>query len=276
MAPIDAYSSSMTRTFLAFAASFLFISGCSKDSVDPTSGGTPPLSPSRILSISPVPRQNPPATTQDIIAAIDLAYNSGARGQHLNFPWRLLEPAPGVFALNDFNHILTYLTTARSFKLEIVISVLNTTVRETPADLMNVPFDSPQMKDRFHALLDALLPAPNQNILYLSVGNEVDVYLSQHPGDWEAYTSFYEDVVRYLHRRALGLKVGVTSTFSGASGNDSLNVRRLNDSSDVFILTYYPIGVDFFPRAPSVATAEISRMVSLARGRPLILQEVGY
>jgi hypothetical protein len=72
------------------------------------------------------------------------------------------------------------------------------------------------------------------------------------------------------------VKLGITTTYGGASGSDSLNVRRLNDSSDVFILTYYPIGSQFVPRQPSVATAEIAQMVSLAGGRPLILQEVGY
>ena len=249
--------------------------GCSKDSTNPAEGGASG-SPSRILSISPSPRQDPPATSQDILAAIDLAYNSGARGQHLNTTWRGLEPSPGAFALTDAANILTYLGTLRGFKIQVVLSVLNTNVRETPADLMSTAFDSPQMKTRFHALLDAMLPLLNPNVVYLSIGNEVDAYLSLHPTEWSAYKSFFQDAVGYLHQRAPSLKLGVTTTFAGASGIDSLNVRGLNDSSDVFILTYYPIGTQFVPRQPSVADAEIAQMVSLARGRPLILQEVGY
>lgn len=249
--------------------------GCSKDPTNPA-GGAPVSSPSRILSISPSPRQDPPATTQDILAAIDLAYNSGARGQHLNATWRSLEPSPGVFALTEAANTLAYLGTLRGFKLHIVLSVLNTNVRETPSDLMNVSFDSPQMMARFHAMLDAVLPLLNPNVVYLSIGNEVDVYLSLHPADWPGYRSFYHDAAAYLHRRAPSLKIGVTTTYSGASGIDSLNVRSLNDSSDVFILTYYPIGNQFAPRPPSVVATEIARMVSLTRGRPLVLQEVGY
>jgi hypothetical protein len=265
----------LTESFLVLFLLSAF-TACSKDSSNPAAGGTPAPSPSRILSISATPRQDPPATAQDLIAALDLALASGARGQHLNFTWRQLEPTAGTFSLNDFNNALTFLTTLRSFKLEIVISVLNAGIRETPTDLMNVPFDSSEMKNRFHALVDALFPSANSNILYLSIGNEVDVYLSQHPGDWQAYTSFYQDAVRYLHQRSLGFKIGVTSTYGGASGGDSLNVRNLNDSSDVFILTYYPTDSDFSPRAPSVAAAEIQHMVELSGGRPLILQEVGY
>jgi len=249
--------------------------GCSKDSTNPA-GNTPPSSPSRILSISASPRQDPPATTQDILAAIDLAYNSGARGQHLNATWRSLEPSPSAFSLTNAANTLAYLGTFRGFKLQVVLSVLNTNVRETPTDLMNVPFDSPQMMGRFHAMLDAILPLLNPNVVYFSMGNEVDVYLSLHPAEWPAYKSFYQDAVSYLHQRAPSLKLGVTTTYSGANGIDSLNVRHLNDSSDVFILTYYPIGNQFAPRQPSVVATEIAQMISLAQGRPLILQEVGY
>ncbi len=260
-------------TFVLILLTILW-SSCTKDSTNPAGGG--PTFPSRILSISPSPRQDPPATTNDLLAAIDLAASAGARGMHLNATWRSLEPSPGVFSLTDASTALSYLGVLRGFKLQVVLSVLNTNVRETPTDLVNVSFDSLLMKTRFHAMLDALLPLLNSNVAYLSIGNEVDVYLSQHPGEWAAYKSFYEDAVNYLHQRSPSLKLGVTTTYSGASGTDSLNVRSLNGSSDVFILTYYPIGNQFAPRQPSVAATEIIQMVSLAGGRPLILQEVGY
>lgn len=195
---------------------------------------------------------------------------------HLNATWRSLEPSPGVFSVTDAANVLTYLGVLRGFRIQVVLSVVNTNVRETPTDLVNVPFDSSLMRTRFHALVDAIVPILNPNVAYLSIGNEVDVYLSQHPAEWQAYKTFYQDAISYLRQRAPSLKLGVTTTYSGASGIDSLNIRNLNDSSDFFILTYYPIGNQFAPQLPSVASAEIAQMVALARGRPLILQEVGY
>jgi hypothetical protein len=194
----------------------------------------------------------------------------------LNFSWRDLEPTPGVFALNDFTNAVSYLTTIRGFRMHLVISVVNGTVRETPTDLMGSSFDSQGMKTRFHLLLDQILPSMGPNVRYLSIGNEVDKHLSLHPGDWLAYQSFYEDAVHYIHGRSGSIKLGVTTTFGGASGMDSLKVRNLNDSSDVFILTYYPVGSQFVPRTPQIASSEIDRMLLLAHGRPLVLQEVGY
>jgi hypothetical protein len=41
-------------------------------------------------------------------------------------------------------------------------------------------------------------------------------------------------------------------------------------------MTYYPLGARFVPRPPDTANADIAQMVSMAAGRPLVLQEVGY
>ena len=57
---------------------------------------------------------------------------------------------------------------------------------------MNVPFDDPQMLERFKALIDAILARSTHPIRYLSIGNEVDVYLAAHPQEWAAYTTFYD------------------------------------------------------------------------------------
>jgi hypothetical protein len=41
-------------------------------------------------------------------------------------------------------------------------------------------------------------------------------------------------------------------------------------------MTYYPLGARFVPHPPDTANADIAQMVSMAAGRPLVLQEVGY
>jgi len=234
--------------------------------------------PRRLLAIAPSPReQPPPVTSQDLIDAINLAYDAGCRGMGLSYNWSRLEPSAGNYQLTDLANGVGYLGDQRGFDMLLTIQVLNTTAKETPADLQSVPFDSPQMRARFHALLSAIgAYLGNAHILYLSIGNEVDVYLSAHPGEGGPYKSFYDDGVAFVHQMFPRVKVGVTSTFDGAGGGAAAAVALLNQSSDVYVLTYYPLGAQFMPRPPQTATTDIAQMVQLAAGRPLILQEVGY
>src|SRR5262245_9962849 len=231
-----------------------------------------------ILSISALPRLEPAVTGQELlnrfVEAFDLAASAGARGNYSSWNWSDLEPTPGKFALNDVNNGINYAGNVRGLTLHITISVLNTTAKETPADLKNVPFDSQQMKDRFHALIDAIAPYLSHHVATLSIGNEVDVYLAAH-NEWAAYRNFYEDAMTYVHRSVPWIKVGVTTTFAGATGPAAADVAALNALSDVYVFTYYPTGDGFAVRPPDSPLSDFPKLIALANGHPVILQEVG-
>jgi hypothetical protein len=194
-----------------------------------------------VLSIATTPPSDPPPSDQDYQKALDrayhLVYKAGISGDGISLTWSELEPSPGVFNLDETRSMLNYLMNTRDFDSEVLIEPLNTTTRETPSDLAKVPFDSPQIKTRFRALLDALMPLFNGHVKYLSIGNEVDVYLSEPPDEWAAYQSFYEDAVAYVHSAAPWIKVGVTTTFSGANEDSASEVARLTKLNDILILT---------------------------------------
>jgi len=244
---------------------------CSSDAPAPP---PPPPTGARVLSISASLKQ--PTAPGDLVAAIDMVYNAGARGQFISYTWKNLEPSAGNFALNDLSNGIDYLGRTRGMRLLIGIQVINTTGKEIPTDLAGTAFDSPVMLNRFHALLDAIFPRLNGQVLYLSIGNEVDVYLANHRAEWPAYKAFYNDALAYVHAHQPSIKVGVTATFSGASGSTRTQVADLNSGSDIWILTYYPLGPAFVPFDPAVALTDIPAMVAMTGGRPLVLQEVGY
>jgi len=234
----------------------------------------------RVLSLTAIPRSSPPpagaeAQREVFLEAVRLAREAGAGGLYQAWSWQALEPSPGRYDLDDFASTLRYLGQARGLSMLLTIHVVNTSVREVPADLRALPFDSPRMKQRFRALLDALLPHLDRHVLYLSIGNEVDEYLSRSK-EWEAYRSFYEDAAAHARARAPWLKVGVTSTFDGAKLKCPREVAALNAASDVFILTYYAVDERFLPEASRSPLDDLPRAVALAGGRPLVLQEVGY
>jgi|SRR5882762_1277503 len=229
----------------------------------------------RVLGITANARPVPPPTQQDAINAEVLVTNAGARGAVLTFAWNQLETSPGVFNLAALQSSITY-STSKGFVIYLGFQLINTVARELPTDLQGLAWNDPLMESRFHALLDAIRPMLTSQVRYISVGNEVDVYLGAHPAEWATYQAFYENALAYIHQTMPGIQVGVTSTYTGASIAQQLNVIQLNTMSDVWIFTYYPLGAGFVPNGPQSPIADFATMRTLAGNRPVVLQEVGY
>ncbi len=232
--------------------------------------------PSRVLALSPTPKGGPPLTTKKIAEGVSVAAKAGVTGDQLFNLWNALEPSPGQINVSNPAGGISYLGGTLGWTLELTIGILNTSVNVVPSDLQGVAFDDPRMIARFHALLDQIFPILNSHVEYLSIGNEVDVYLAAHPDQWPQYTTFYADAVAYVHAHAPGVKVGVATTWSGTSGASKTAVAALNASSDVWIITYYPLGGDFIVDSPSAPLSDFPAMVNLADGKAVVLQEVGY
>src|SRR5262249_24747108 len=148
--------------------------------------------------------------------------------------WNKLEPSPGTFALSDLLGSVSYFADQKHDTVLVTIRTLDTTARKLPADLTTARFDDPQLRRRFHALLDTLRPHL-AHVAYLSLGNEVDVYLATHPDEWEGYTRFIREAVTYVHTILPGAKTGVTVTAGGMLGANSAKVVALTAPDDVSI-----------------------------------------
>lgn len=247
----------------------LLAAGCGDES------GFEPALPQRAFAISASPRTIPPPGIDDYIAAVDSIEAAGASAQYLSFTWSALEPSPGSFAMSELVAAVRYLGIDRGLSLYINIAPINTIVKETPADLDTVSFDSPAMRSRFHALLDELASGVNDWVIYLGIGNEVDVYLGA-TNQWSAYRAFYEDAAEYARGRIPNIQVGVCVTHAGASGPFADSVAALAAASDVWITTFYPLDAAFHPTGPGAGTNVLSEMIGRAEGRPVIVQEIGY
>ncbi len=129
-------------------------------------------------------------------------------------------------------------------------------------------------------MLDAVIGVRIGRVRYLSIGNEVDVYLSQHPAELPSYKAFFRDAAQYARSLDPSLQVGVTARADGALGGAAAIVQELNTLSDVVIFTYYPIefsaGGVVLVRAPSVVASDFARMLGFAGNKPIVFQEVGY
>jgi hypothetical protein len=232
--------------------------------------------PSRVLALSPTPKGGPPLSAKKIAEGITVAAKAGVTGDQLFNLWNELEPSPGQIDISSPAGGINYLGGTLGWTLELTIGILNTTVNAVPSDLQGVAFDDPRMIARFHNLLDQIFPILDPHVAYLSIGNEVDVFLAAHPGQWPQYIAFYDDAVAYVHAHAPGVKVGVAATWAGTSGASKTQVADLNAASDVWIITYYPLGNDFIVEPPDSPLSDFPAMVNIAGGKPVVLQEVGY
>lgn len=214
--------------------------------------------------------------------AFELAFNAGARGQVTTFTWRALEPTQGTYDADKLQDLAAAINKARARSMVqyLGIQVINTSALEVPAGLEAEAFDSPVRIARFRALLDQIVTPHRGRIAYLSIGNEIDVYLRAHPTQWAAYQRFYEDAAQYARSLDPALKVGVTATADGAVSFSTADLQAINATSDVVILTYYPLAFDvnafITVRPPSDVSSDFTNMLAFAGAKTLVLQEVGY
>ena len=225
----------------------------------------------QVLSVAASPAQNMSA-----LAALDLVRGAGARGQSIEMHWPDVEPSPLVY---DFTTVINQINAIRSqgpFRIHVTLGIINTAMRQVPADLASAPFDSPQMTTRFKSMLTAFLNQVSTEIDSISIGNEVDVYLNAHPTEWVPYANFYGQAVT-LVRTYISIRVGVTSTYGGAiDAQTGPFIANLNTLSDLVMMNYYPLNINFTPHDPSVVAGDFVKILAASPGKPIFLQEVGY
>lgn len=201
-------------------------------------------------------------------------HHYGVNFIYLSFKWSDVESIAGKPDLDNYRKFLEALS-PYGFQFLITIQTIDTNNKTLPADLMNVPFDSSEMLSRFDMLLSDLVKIAPTNVKWINLGNEVDVYLHQHPNEINPYMKLIRHATNTLHHLNPKLKVGVTCTYSGVSGDRSL-FDRINRYSDFISLTYYPLNPDFTVRPIADIPDDFHKMVAMAGKKRIILQEAGY
>ncbi len=206
-------------------------------------------------------------------------FNVGAKGAQTAAPWKSLNPDGLTYDFTAITNPYFGLSTLKTIGFESIfinIPIITINERSMPADITTLEFDHPQVKARFRALLDTLSTHLNDRVKYIAFGNEVDTYFITHASEWLSYLNLVKDAKNYLKSIRPDVQVAVTTTFEGASIRASDEVAQLNEIADVVALTYYPTDSGFIPRSPESINDDVIKMVALARGKPVVIQEWGY
>lgn len=221
---------------------------------------------------------DPPATAAHTPAALrkwfKVSVDAGVTTVPIGSLWSQIEKIPGDYS---FGSLEFQSQLASEFRLPIYlnIKIINTDNSGVPAAYAGWSFNDPRMAAKLEDLIRALAPHLHGEVKWVSIGNEVNVYLSQHPDQIAGYAKLMERIKPTLRQVFPGAQFTVNFTFSGLAGFQK-QFKPIINTADFISLTYYPLGRDFVYRDPGVVRRDIQKMVKAAGRKKLFLQEVGY
>jgi hypothetical protein len=224
------------------------------------------------LDMNPPPSE--PYTPTTLRKWFKIAVDAGVTSTKLSPIWRDIEKAPGEY---DFLELESDSQLAGEFKLPIylTIRVVDTNNTGVPASYAGWSFDDPRMAQKLKEFVVALAPHLHGEVKWVSIGNEVDAYFSEHKNEIAAYRKLLDQVVGTVRETFPGTQYTVNFTFEGLAGF-SEEFKPIVDTVDFISLTYYPLNPDFTFRDPAVVRDDIKKMIEAAGSRKVFFQEIGY
>jgi hypothetical protein len=211
--------------------------------------------------------------SRSVQARFRQARDAGVNLVYISPKWNEIEASREKYKLNDIEYRIGE-AVQENLPAILHIRVIDTNQRAMPADLMGKPFDAEETGVRLDGLLDAVLPRLEGRVKYFLVGNEIDPYFKQHPGEVPAFAKLVARAAAHIRARVPDAQISVSTTLDGIE--DSGQLRPILDRTTFFALTYYPLSPDFVVRDPSTVDADFPRILAAAGSKQIFLQEVGY
>lgn len=224
-----------------------------------------------------------PSAKPTLDAAFGQSYSAGATSYELYTRWSDLEATPNAPDFSNLQSLLDTLSSA-NYLPYLVLATIDTNTLQLPSDLLSsstpnafasgVDFNSPALHSRFHAILDEIVPRlVAAGGYYLSIGNEVDIWLdanSQHADGFVDFVAAMRDYVRTINPR---VAVGATLTDKAPQAQW---VDDLLAAADVASFTYYLTDHSNGVRDPADVDTHIGEMLArVPASKYLLLQEAG-
>jgi hypothetical protein len=212
-----------------------------------------------------------PATAN---AHFQRSVDAGITFQGFSATWAKLEPRPGEYRFKEIDFNVGEATRA-NIPVAYTLSIIDTGMKSVPDWLKNTGWQDAKMQRELLSLIEAMVPHFNGRLSWVMIGNEIDPYFEKHGDEAGAYAALLGAASDKFHALLPGVQVSHTVTFPGLSMESGV-LQPLFDRSDFLSLTYYPASSDFRFRDPDTVFTDFPAMIAAARGKKVLLQEVGY
>lgn len=226
--------------------------------------------PKTTIALSMMPTE--PLGEETMIGAIREEIKLGVQGAYVSVKWSDLENEQpfNAKAMQDAVGMSKFL----GGDVVVCIKPIDTGVKSMPVALMNRGFDDPMVVSAWEDMLQKVIPLLPKNTKALALGNEVDVYLNNHPTELPAFLNFVKTTRAFLKGAGVKAPVGLITTFDGLQRHPDL-VKQIQSNFDVTMMTYYPLTQNFQVLPMSDVGKHFDDMLAVAGSKPLILTEVG-
>lgn len=196
----------------------------------------------------------------------------GLNGSVASFKWSEVEPPQGA---KDLKKITDYvgLITLLGAESAVTIQTIDTNNKTIPSDI-DFSWDDPRVLARWDSFLTEVVPLFGPRVKHVSLGNEVDGWLTAHPQEAKPFKVFLAKGREAVNRIRPDIKVGVTVMAQSYLSNPSWT-KELTAGMDALFVTYYAMGDDFRVKSPEAIEKDLASLTSFAPSRPLIVQEIG-
>jgi len=217
---------------------------------------------------------NEPLTPTTVHSHYQQSLEAGITFQGFSATWAKLEPQKGKYRFNEIDTNIGQGVRA-NIPVAYTLSIIDTGMKTVPDWLKNTSWDDPKMQQQLLALIDAIAPHFQGRLRWVMIGNEVDPYFEKRGDEGRSYAELFRVAADRFRALVPGVQVSHTVTFAGLPMENGV-LKPVFEQSDFLSVTYYPASGDFRFRDPSTVFTDFPKMIAAARGKKLLLQEVGY
>ena len=205
------------------------------------------------------------------------AYDAGVRASHSYLNWSTVETEPEVYDWT-FSDVLLDTMSLEGMRLSLVIEFIHTSILgETPDDLEGKGLDDPEYRRRAVAFAAAVAERYGEQLDYLALGNEVNIYFQDHPDDIQPFLDLAAEARAAVHVVKPDLPLGTVLAFHELMARDRLDLIEPFKFGDFLAYTYYPHTPGFrYDGDPGVFAGVLDQMIERSGGTPFIIVENGW
>jgi hypothetical protein len=247
-------------------------------------GDLPLLAPGNHLTIQRAEEfKFSPAVEAELDAKWDAAVARGMDIAMVGVDWVALEPEPGVYDKANLEEPLKACRTKGLQPVLLLTTIDSEGYYAMPSEFVDpsnddklakgMHIDDPKIIARYKALLDWVVPTLlKYNGFLLSIANEPECIFGGKPEEQQQFVNFL--IAAREHTRTITKDLPVTATLTRAVLTGDLD--NVIAECDVAYFNYYGQGDPFTaPEPPSMVSQRIDELLAVARGRQLLLQEMG-